>query len=71
MNRKIQIGNFFEKDSFPCSIVRMPLVFFAAGAESLRNAKAINNSDSFSRATKGLFVRTSQQGVSIAMVSHL
>ena len=61
MDRKIQIGNFFEKDSFHCSTVTMPhksqegiskLVFSEASAEYLINSRAINNSDSFSGATK-------------------
>ena len=62
-------GQFDKRDSFPFSIVRMPdkssnvpsnIVYSAIGAESLRIARASNNSESFSKAVKPLFARMSR-----------
>ena len=72
---KFQFGLFDKRDSFPFSIVRMPsnvpssIVYSAIGAESLRIARASNNSESFSTAIKPLIARMSRQGVSIGKMN--
>ena len=71
---KFHFGLFNKKDLFPFSVVRMPdksnnvpssIVYSAIGAESLRIARASNNSESFSTAIKPLIAHMSRQGVSI------
>ena len=75
---KFHFGLFDKRDSFPFSIVRMPdkssnvpssILYFAIGAESLRNARASNNPESFSTAIKPLIARMSRQGVSIGKIN--
>ena len=60
-DRKFQFGHFDKRESFPFGIVRMPekssnvpssIVYSATGAESLRIARASNNTASFSIAIK-------------------
>ena len=83
LNIKIKDGKFhfrlFDKrDSFPFSIVRMldkssnvpsSIVHSTTGAESLRTARASNNSESFSAAIKPLIARMSRQGVPIQKIN--
>ena len=80
---KIKVGNFhfdlFDKrDSFPFCIVRMPdkssnvpssIVYFAIGAEPLRNVRASTNPESFSTVIKPLIARMSRLGVSIGKIN--
>ena len=75
---KFHFGLFDKRDSFPFSIVRMPgkssnvpsnIVYSAIGTESLRSARASNNSESFSTAIKLLIARMSRQGVSIEKIN--
>ena len=75
---KFHFGVFDKKDSFPFSIVRMPdkssnvpssIAYFAIVAESLRNARASNNPEPFSTATKPLIAHMSRQGVSIGKIN--
>ena len=60
-DRKFQFGHFDKRESFPFCIVRIPekssnvpssIVYSATGAESLRIARASNNTASFSIAIK-------------------
>ena len=64
-DRKFHFSLFDKRNSFPFSTVRMPdkssnvpstTVYSAMGAESLRIARASNNSESFSTAIKPLIV---------------
>ena len=75
---KFHFGLFDKRDSFLFSIVRMPdmstnvpssIVYSAIGAESLINARASNNPESFSIAIKPLIARMSRQGVSIGKIN--
>ena len=77
-DRKFHLG-FFDRDSFPFSIARMPdkssnvpssIVYSAIGAESLRIARASNNPESFSTAIKPLIAHMSRQGVSIGKIKN-
>ena len=45
------------------------IVYSANGAESLRNARASNNPESFSTAIKPLIARMSKQGISIGKIN--
>ena len=65
---KSHFGLFDKRDSFPLSIVRMldkssnvpsSTVYSVIGAESMRIARASNNTESFSTAVKPLIARTS------------
>ena len=75
---KFHFGLFDKRDSFPFSIVRMPdkssntpssIVYSAFGAESLRIARASNNSESLSTTIKPLIAHMSRQGVSIGKIN--
>ena len=77
-DKKLHFGLFDKRDSFPFSIVRIPvmssnvlfsIVYSVIGAESLRIAKASNNPESFSTAIKPLIARMSRQGVSIGKIN--
>ena len=66
---KFQFGLFDKIDSFPFYTVRMPdkssnvpssIVYSVIGADSLRIARASNNPESFSTATKLLIARMSR-----------
>ena len=70
---KFHFGLFDKIYSFPFSIVRMPdkssnvpfsIVYSAIGTESLRIARASNNSESFPTSIKPLIARMSRQGIS-------
>ena len=75
---KFQFSLFDKRDSFPFYIVRMPdkssnipssIVYSAIGAESLRSARASNNPESFSTASKPFIALMSRQGVSIGKIN--
>ena len=77
-DKKLHFGLFDKRDSFPFSIVRIPvmssnvlfnIVYSAIGAESMRIARASNNPDSFSTAIKPLIARMRRQGVSIGKIN--
>ena len=68
---KFQVGLFDKRDSFPFTIVRMPYkssnipsnIFYSSiCAETLRIARASNNSNSFSSSIKPLVTRMLKQG---------
>ena len=70
-NNQFQVGLFDKRDKFPFSIVRMPYkssnipsnIFYASiGAETLRIARASNNSTLFFSSVKPLFDRMFKQG---------
>jgi len=70
-NNKFQMGLFDKRDNFKFNIVRMPfkssnipsnMFYSAIGAESLRIARASNNSTAFSKAIKPLVARMMKQG---------
>ena len=75
---KFQFSLFDKRDSFPFYIVRIPdkssnipssIVYSAIGAESLRIARASNNPESFSTASKPFIALMSRQGVSIGKIN--
>ena len=51
------------------SNVPSSILYLAIGAESLRNARASNNPESFSTAIKPLIAHMSRQGVSIGKIN--
>ena len=70
-NGKFSVGLFDKRDSFNFTIVRMPhkcsnlpssIFYSAIGAETLRIAKASNNSVSFSSSVRPLVHRMNSQG---------
>ena len=75
---KSHFGLFDKRDSFPLTIVRMldkssnvpsSTVYSVIGAESMRIARASNNTESFSTAVKPLIARMSMYEVSIGKIN--
>ena len=80
LNGKFFVGLFDKRDSFPFHIVRMPYkssnlpsnIFYSSiGAETLRIARASNNTASFFSSVKPLISRMLKQGANASKLSNV